>query len=277
MWEVVLNSVALERSQSFWRLETLTTRRSCSMLRVGRVTWIVAGGCAVCHRGVWFVGRQDRHHTHDPRVMTATASKPVLQISAPDFRTIAFDIQGTAPLVINKFSAKAQEAMRATQEAGSTAKAKKNREAKDFEALFNGARHISDEGWDGIHAAAFRNAAISACRAAGFTMTRAKLALFVEADGFDRDDRTPLVRLTKGEPEMVVSPCRNSSGVIDLRPRPTYFPWGATLRIRYDAGMLTDSDIANLMSRVGLQVGVGEGRPDSKASAGLGNGLFVIL
>jgi len=31
------------------------------------------------------------------------------------------------------------------------------------------------------------------------------------------------------------------------------------------------------MSRVGLQVGVGEGRPDSKASAGLGNGLFVIL
>ena len=209
--------------------------------------------------------------------MTATASKPVLQISAPDFRTIAFDIQGTAPLVINKFSAKAQEAMRATQEAGSTAKAKKTREAKDFEALFNGARHISDEGWDGIHAAAFRNAAISACRAAGFTMTRAKLALFVEADGFDRDDRTPLVRLTKGEPEMVVSPCRNSSGVIDLRPRPTYFPWGATLRIRYDAGMLTDSDIANLMSRVGLQVGVGEGRPDSKASAGLGNGLFVIL
>ena len=167
--------------------------------------------------------------------------------------------------------------MRATQEAGSTAKSKKNREAKDFEALYEGARHVSDDGWDGIHAAAFRNAAISACRAAGFVMTKAKLALFVEADGFDRDDRTPLVRITKGEPEMVISPCRNSSGVIDLRPRPTYFPWGATLRIRYDAGMLTDCDVANLMARVGMQVGVGEGRPDSKQSAGLGNGLFAIL
>ena len=208
---------------------------------------------------------------------TSKPKTPVLQISAPDFRTIALDIVGTAPLVLNKFSAKAQATMKAKQEAGSTAKSKKNHEAKDFEALYNGARHISDEGWDGIHAASFRNAAISACRAAGYTMTRAKLALFVEADGFDRDDKTPLVKLTKGEPEMVVSPCRNASGVIDLRPRPTYFPWAATLRIRYDAGMLTDQDVVNLIARVGMQVGIGEGRPDSKQSAGLGNGLFDIV
>lgn len=207
----------------------------------------------------------------------ATKTSPVIQITAPDFRTIALDIQGTAPLVINKFSAKAQETMRATQEAGSVAKSKKVREAKDFEALFNGARHVSDEGWDGIHAASFRNAAISACRAAGFVMTKAKLAIFVEADGFDVDDKTPLVRLTKGEPEMVISPCRNASGVIDLRPRPTYYPWAATVRIRFDAGMLTEEDVVNLMARVGLQVGIGEGRPDSKQSAGLGNGLFTIL
>ena len=207
----------------------------------------------------------------------ATKTSPVIQITAPDFRTIALDIQGTAPLVINKFSAKAQETMRATQEAGSVAKSKKVREAKDFEALFNGARHVSDEGWDGIHAASFRNAAISACRAAGFVMTKAKLAIFVEADGFDADDKTPLVRLTKGEPEMVISPCRNASGVIDRRPRPTYYPWSATVRIRFDAGMLTEEDVVNLMARVGLQVGIGEGRPDSKQSAGLGNGLFTIL
>lgn len=206
----------------------------------------------------------------------ATNTTPVIQITAPDFRTIALDIKGTAPLVINKFSAKAQETMRATQEAGSVAKSKKTREAKDFEALFNGARHISDDGWDGIHAASFRNAAISACRAAGFVMTKAKLAIFVEADGFDRDDKTPLVRITEGEPEMVISPCRNASGVIDLRPRPTYFPWAATLRIRFDGGILTETDIVNLIARVGLQVGIGEGRPDSKQSAGLGNGLFEI-
>ena len=186
------------------------------------------------------------------------ANKPIA-ITAPDFRVIQLDLEGTAPLVINKFSAKAQEKMKLTQEAGSTSRSRSAKEAKDFVALYNGARHISNEGWDGIHAASFRNAAISACRACGFKMTHARLAFFVEADGFDRDDKTPLVRITRGEPEMVISPCRNATGVIDLRPRPTYFPWFASLRIRFDAGMLTETDIVNLMARVGLQVGIGEG------------------
>ena len=177
---------------------------------------------------------------------TVKSTKPVVAISPPDFQTIALNIVGTAPLVINKFSAKAAEKMRLEQEAGSTAKSKKNRDPKDFEELFNGARHIGRspildangkelldangklqwETWDGIHAASFRNAAISACRAAGFVMTRAKLAIFTEADGFDIEDKTPLVRLTQGEPEMVISPCRNANGNIDLRPRPTYLPLG---------------------------------------------------
>lgn len=208
--------------------------------------------------------------------MAPVASAPVV-ITPPDIRIIELQIEGTAPLVINKFSAKAKEIMMATQMAGSTAKSKKNREAKDFEELYNGARHVSTEGWDGIHAASFRNAAISACRAAGFVMTKAKLAIFVEPDGFDADDMTPLVRITKGEPQMVISPCRNATGVIDLRPRPTYFPWAANLKIKYDSGILTDSDVVNLIARVGMQVGIGEGRPDSKQSAGVGNGLFRIL
>jgi hypothetical protein len=208
--------------------------------------------------------------------MAPVASAPVV-ITPPDIRIIQLQIEGTAPLVINKFSAKAKEIMMATQMAGSTAKSKKTREAKDFEDLYNGARHISTQGWDGIHAASFRNAAISACRAAGFVMTKAKLAIFVEPDGFDADDMTPLVRITEGEPQMVISPCRNQTGVIDLRPRPTYFPWAATLKIRYDAGILTDTDVVNLIARVGMQVGIGEGRPDSKQSAGVGNGLFRIL
>ena len=208
--------------------------------------------------------------------MAPVASAPVV-ITPPDIRIIELQIEGTAPLVINKFSAKAKEIMMATQMAGSTAKSKKIREAKNFEDLYNGARHISTEGWDGIHAASFRNAAISACRTAGFVMTKAKLSIFVEADGFDADDLTPLVRITKGEPQMVVSPCRNKTGVIDLRARPTYFPWGANLRISYDAGVFTQSDVVNLIARVGMQVGIGEGRPDSKDSAGIGNGLFRIV
>jgi len=207
--------------------------------------------------------------------MTVKSSIQVA-ITPPNFQHLAINLRGTTPLVINRFSAKAMESIRRTQESGSTARSRKTRESKDFDALFEGAKHISDEGWEGIHAAAFRNGAISACRACGFKMTHAKIAFMVMQDGFDRVDGAPLVRLTEGAAEQWVAPVRNKTGVVDLRCRPMYREWAATLRIRYDAGMLTADDVVNLISRVGLQVGIGEGRPDSKDSAGIGFGLFEI-
>jgi len=207
--------------------------------------------------------------------MTVKSSIQVA-ITPPNFQHLAINLRGTTPLVINSFSAKAMETIRRTQEAGSTARSRKTRESKNFEALFEGAKHVSDDGWEGIHAAAFRNGAISACRACGFKMTHAKLAFMVMQDGFDRVDGAPLVRLTEGAAEQWVAPVRNKTGVVDLRCRPMYREWAATLRIRYDAGMLTADDVVNLIARVGLQVGIGEGRPDSKESAGLGYGLFEI-
>lgn len=208
--------------------------------------------------------------------MTVKSSIQVA-ITPPNFQHLKINLQGTTPLVINRFSAKAMESIRRTQEAGSTARSKRMRESKDFNALFEGAKHVSDDGWEGIHAAAFRNGAISACRACGFKMTHAKLAFMVMQDGFDRVDGAPLVRIASGTAEQWVAPVRNKTGVVDLRCRPMYKQWTASLRIRYDAGMLTADDVVNLISRVGLQVGIGEGRPDSKESAGLGYGLFEIV
>lgn len=210
--------------------------------------------------------------------MTTTKTKEVpIAIQAPDFQRVKLAIRGVAPLVVNRFSQKAMQIMKETQEAGSTAKSKRARDPKDFEALFEAAKHVSQEGWEGIHAAAFRNGAISACRAVGYKMTHAKLAFTVIADGYDRVDGAPLVRLTTGVAEQWVAPTRNQTGVIDLRSRPMYREWGADLLIQFDAGMLTAGDVVNLISRVGMQVGVGEGRPDSKNSAGLGFGLFEII
>ena len=40
--------------------------------------------------------------------------------------------------------------------------------------------------------------------------------------------------------------------------------------------MMDASDITNLMKRLGIQVGIGEGRPDSKESCGLMWGLFEV-
>ena len=40
--------------------------------------------------------------------------------------------------------------------------------------------------------------------------------------------------------------------------------------------MISLEDVVNLMVRVGLQVGIGEGRPSSKKSNGIGWGLFDV-
>jgi hypothetical protein len=189
-----------------------------------------------------------------------------------------FTIRGTVPLVLNKFSEKAKQAIRDTQEAGSTARSKKKRDAKDFAAAFQGARHLAVEGWDGIPASAFRCAAISACKLVGFAMTRAKLSIFVEADGYEAADGSPLVKILKGKPRQVVHAVRNSSGVVDLRARPMWDPgWELKLRIRFDSDQFTMSDVANLIHRIGAQVGIGEGRPDSRDGAGMGWGLFELV
>lgn len=204
-----------------------------------------------------------------------TATEQVT-IKPLNMRVMAIRIKGEAPLVIHRFSHKAKLQIRATQEAGPTAKSKKAREARDFQADFVNAQYFAHEGWSGLSAAGFRNACISACRVAGFQMTKAKLSIFIEPDGFDALDETPLVRIEGDKPEELLLHTRNETGVIDLRMRPMWRKWAVNLRLRYDGDQFTASDVVNLINRAGLQVGVGEGRPDSKKSAGIGYGLFSV-
>jgi len=195
-------------------------------------------------------------------------------ISAPKFGTIKFIIEGTAPLVVERFSKKAE--LMAKMAEGPSAKNKKDRTARDYDKEAEEARYRSLENWEGMNAAAFRAAMISACRLVGFKMTLAKLSTFIEADGYDKNDGVPLVRVY-GDSHTYTAHTRNATGVVDVRSRPMYSKWAACLSIRYDMDQFKMADVLNLVSRVGMQVGIGAGRPDSKASAGCGFGLFQVV
>ena len=199
-----------------------------------------------------------------------------LTISAPDFRTVTFNLRGTAPYMQCAFPFKARQAMREKMMAGQTARKGKVRTARDFDDDFIQAQHKSTEGWNGIVASSFRNAAIDVCRMVGYKMTHAKMSIFIEADGLDALDGQPLVKILGPKPEKTEMPVRNATGVADIRVRPMWRDWGVSLRVRYDADQFTAQDVANLMERAGQQVGVGEGRPYSKDSNGLGYGLFTV-
>lgn len=185
-------------------------------------------------------------------------------------------IEGTAPYVQGKFSYEALQLMRATQEAGSQSKAKKKREAKNFDDLFEQCLHRSEDGWIGIPANALRAAMIRACKAAGFVMTDAKCSIFVEADGFDPQDGTPLVRI-QGDPEKFESYVRNANGSADIRVRAIFKKWSAEVVIRYDEDQFSLESVSNLLHRAGAQVGIGHGRPFSRESTGMGWGTFRIV
>jgi len=198
-----------------------------------------------------------------------------LVIKPPTIKRVQFKIVGTAPYVQLRFSEKAIHTMMEKMKAGSQANKRKAKEARDFDADFQAAQHVSTEGWSGIPASAFRNGLISACRLVGFKMTLAKLSLFVGEDGFDRVDAVPLIKID-GTPEPLIMHARNATGVCDLRVRAKFWPWSAMLNVSYDADQFNEGDVANLLLRVGQQVGIGEGRPDSKASAGMGWGTFTL-
>jgi len=204
-----------------------------------------------------------------------TIKSNVVTIKPANIQTAQFNITGTAPMVQARFSGKAMQAMMSKMALGSTANKSRAKPARDFDDDLEQAKHISVEGWQGIPASAFRQAMISACRLVGFKMTLAKLSVFVQADGFDRIDGIPLIRF-EGTPERTEMAVRNATGVADIRIRPMWRQWTSKVRVAYDADQFTLQDVTNLMSRVGLQVGIGEGRPDSRDSAGLGWGTFKL-
>lgn len=212
----------------------------------------------------------------DSIMARSAAVESAVCIAAPKFVTMSIDVAGISPYMQARFSAKAMQAMREKMEAGSTAKSKKQRAARDFEADFVNAQHISEQGWVGIPAAAFRNACIDACRMVGYKMTHAKMSLFIEADGLDKVDGIPLVRLIADAPEKTELAVRNATGVADIRVRPMWRKWGAKIRVRIDSDQFTSDDVVNLLTRAGMQVGIGEGRPFSRQSNGLGYGMFTV-
>lgn len=196
-----------------------------------------------------------------------------IEIKAPNFKVLEIPIVGTAPYVSNRFEfAEMYEA----QKAGEAGKDKKGKKPpKDFEAGYQNSMHRDQKGQFGYQpCTAYKNALIRAGYDLGVDMTRSKTALFVMPDAFS-EEGSGLVRITKGKPEQFVTHVRNRDGGADIRSRGRWAAgWEALLRIRYDADLMREETVANLVHRAGTTVGIGAGRPFSKMSAGQDWGTF---
>lgn len=206
-----------------------------------------------------------------PRTST-TVDAGVVKLRRLERPEFVFDIVGTAPLIVNRWSEKARNMMLAKQQTSARAK----HEAKDPEALFEASKYKLVDGQDGFPAVAFKAAIVHAARMfEGITQVAVKQSVVVLGQG--RDDRgDDLVVLNYGKCEMREDTPRNASGVADLRYRAMYLDWSATLRVRTVAGQIDEESLFALVDAGGVG-GVGEWRPTSPKSATGSYGTFEVV
>ena len=197
-----------------------------------------------------------------------------IEITPPNWQTINLRAEGASPLMMHRFSSKMRKQIEDNQTAVN--KVSKKRPPKDYKQEFMDARYISTTKWDGVPAVMFRHAMIAACRTfKGLPMTQAKGAFTVKAQGRERDDGTSLGRI-HGKATHDTRPVRLESGGADMRNRPRYDDWYCDVIIEFDADLLSANDVANLFARAGLQVGIGELRPQGAKSFGGDMGMWTV-
>lgn len=205
--------------------------------------------------------------------------KPIkLVVPELNVRVLEAEIRGISSLVIRSWDQKTSQQL---AERAMGKKSGRSRENVDPDQTYNAARYISEEGWDGIPAGAFKAAivdAVSCCDIPrnDFSMTLAKKTFFIIPDGICRSSGRDLVRIY-GEPERFDMMQPTSAGGPYMSYRPRYRKWSAKLRVQYNATKIDAQGVLNLIATAGYYVGVGEHRPSAKESKTGDSGRWEVV
>lgn len=193
---------------------------------------------------------------------TKTATPNILEIERLQTEIMMVPIIGTSPLMVHRFSEKAKRQMLDTMQG-----IKRVRENKDPEAEFEGAFYRFADGRFGFPAIGFKDCAVSAARFySGITMVLLRQILFVNGElGVDNQ---ALVEIEGDQAIMREDVVRVGMNGTDLRYRPQFTNWRATLKVRYIKSQLSQASVLSLIDAGGMGVGVGEWRPEKGGDMG---------
>lgn len=179
--------------------------------------------------------------------------------------TLTVTIEGLSPLIAHAWGSKAVREMLDQQQMTKEAKkvAKQNRKAKDPEEDFQQARYIVD-GKDVFPTVAVKKAMCDAGYVLGIPKAVVRQAIFIEGDYFVI--KTPKNKPIRREDTVRVGPFGNRTA--DLRYRPQYDNWSATLTIHFRRDMASPDQIIALLQNAGFSVGLGEWRPQRDGQFG---------
>ncbi len=195
-----------------------------------------------------------------------------IELPKLDIGLMEVTVVGDAPLIVHAWSHKAKRQMLEKQ----TKAAKGAREAKDPTADFEASMYRLADGGYGFPSVAFKAAAVTAgTSVAGLTKIAARQAFHILGEDVDvagafegSISRVNLVRIN-GKPQMREDLVRVGMGTADLRYRAEFPEWSAKLLVRYNANVLSEAQILNLLNTAGFAVGVGEWRPERDGQYGM--------
>lgn len=174
-----------------------------------------------------------------------------------DLRRVSATLIGDESLIVHKWSEKAKKMMLDKQ----MGIPNEGRENKDPHQDYLDSLYTLPGGKYGFPTIAFKNAAVEACTSLGKGITKvaARQAFHVVGD---------LVEV-HGKPTMREDMVVINKSTADIRYRGEFMPWWVTIIIRYNARVLTDQQIFNLLNTAGFAVGVGEWRSECDGNHGL--------
>ena len=195
-----------------------------------------------------------------------------IELPALNIGVMEVTLIGDSPLIVHAWSEKAKKEMLAKQ----MKKAKGAKEAKDPQADFQSSLYRMEGGY-GFPSVAFKAAAVTAgTSVSGITKVAARQAFHVLGEDMDvpgafdgSKSRINLVRIMGGEPSMREDMVRVGMGTADLRYRGEFTDWWAKILVRYNANVLSEAQILNLLNTAGFAVGVGEWRPEKDGQYGM--------
>lgn len=207
--------------------------------------------------------------------MAKAPTKENIGIELPplDIRLMEVMVIGDSPLIVHAWSVKAKKAMLSKQ----LKTARGAKEAKNPREDYEASLYKLEDGGYGFPSVGFKAAAVTACTSvAGITKVAARQAFHILGEDVDvpgafegTKARNNLVRIGGVAPAMREDMVRVGMGTADLRYRGEFSDWHATLLVRYNGNVLSESQILNILNVAGFAVGVGEWRPERDGMYGL--------
>lgn len=205
--------------------------------------------------------------------MNAKPEHAQIELPPLNLEVIEVTLIGDTPLISHAWSEKAKREMLDKQ----MKVAKPAKEAKDPHQDFEQSLYRIEGGGYGFPSVAFKAAAVTACTSvAGITKVAARQAFHVMGmqaavrGAFNGAlMRMDLVRVLGSEPEMREDMVRVGMGTADIRYRGQFWPWHATVRVRFNRNVLSAAQIVNLFNTAGFGVGIGEWRPEKDGQFGM--------